>query len=85
MAEVEIGKITHYFGKINVAIVELTDELEVGDTIHVTGHTSDWTQTVDSMQIEHDDVDKAGPGDSVGLRVTGHGREHDAVFKVTED
>ena len=83
MPEEEIGRITHFFNKISVAAIELTGNLEVGDTIHVKGHTSDWTQTVDSMQIEHDSVQKAGPGDSVGVKVEGHAHEHDHVYKVT--
>lgn len=84
MPEVEVGKVTHYFNKIGVAAIVLTGDLSVGDTIRVKGHTSDWTQNVDSMQIEHDSVDKAGPGDSVGIKVEGHAHEHDIVFKVTD-
>jgi len=84
MPEQEIGKIAHYFNKIGVAALELTGVLSVGDTIHVKGHTSDWTQAVGSMQIEHDMVEKAGPGDSVGLKVEGHAHEHDVVYKVTD-
>jgi len=83
--EKQVGRITHYYSKINVAAVELEDELKVGDTIHVKGHTSDWIQEVGSMQIEHDAVEKAGPGDVVGLRVDGHAREHDIVYKIVED
>jgi putative protease len=83
--EKQVGRITHYFGKIGVAAIELEDELRVGDTIHVKGHTSDWTQEVSSMQIEHDEVDKAGPGDVIGIKVDGHAREHDVVYKVTAD
>ncbi|MFW6158059.1 MAG: type II toxin-antitoxin system HicB family antitoxin [Planctomycetota bacterium] len=85
MAEKKIGRVTHYFGNINVAAIELEDELNVGDTIHIKGHTSDWTQPVDSMQIEHDSVESAGKGDSIGIKVTDHAREHDEVFKVVED
>ena len=84
MPEQEIGKIAHYFNKIGVAALELTGDLSVGDTIHVKGHTSDWTQAVGSIQIEHDMVEKAGPGDSVGLKVEGHAHEHDVVYKVTD-
>lgn len=84
MPEVEVGKITHYFNKIGVAAIVLTGDLSVGDTIRVKGHTSDWTQSVDSMQIEHDSVDEAGPGDSVGIKVEGHAHEHDIVFRVTD-
>jgi translation elongation factor EF-1alpha len=83
--EKQVGRITHFFGKIGVAAIELEDELKVGDTIHVKGHTSDWTQDVSSMQIEHERVEKAGPGDVIGIRVDGHAREHDVVYKVMED
>lgn len=83
--EKQVGRITHYFGKPGVAAVELEDELKVGDTIHIKGHTSDWTQEVASMQIEHESVEVAGPGDEVGIKVKGHAREHDLVYKVVED
>jgi putative protease len=84
MPEVEIGRITHYFNKIGVAAIELSDKLEVGDVIHVKGHTSDFKQDVSSMQIEHESVEAAGPGDSVGMKVEGHAHEHDTVYKVVE-
>ena len=80
--EVTVGKVTHYFTRISVAIVELTDELNVGDEIHIKGHTSDFSQTVDSMQLEHQDVPSAKSGDAIGLKVIEHAREGDEVFKV---
>ncbi len=83
--EKQVGRVTHFFGKIGVAAIELEDELRVGDTIHVKGHSSDWTQEVTSIQIEHDEVESGGPGDVVGIKVDGHAREHDVVFKVTAD
>lgn len=83
--EKQVGKITHYFSKPGVAAVELEDSLKVGDTIHIKGHTSDWTQSVESMQIEHDQVEEAGPGDDIGIKVEDHAREHDIVYKVTEE
>ncbi|MBN1394734.1 MAG: hypothetical protein JW959_06895 [Pirellulales bacterium] len=85
MAEVELGKITHYFSKIGVAAIEITqDTLRVGDTIHVKGHTSDFTQKIDSMQIDNQPVAEATAGQSIGTRVKEHAREHDLVFKVVE-
>jgi putative protease len=85
MTEKKIGKITHYFGKISVGIIELTDDsLSVGDTIHVKGHTSDFTQKVDSMQIEHQNVPKAEIGQSIGIKVIAHAHEHDVVYKIIE-
>lgn len=84
MAEQKIGFVTHYFGKIGVAALKITaGELSVGDRIHVKGHTSDFTQTVDSMQIEHASVDVARIGDEVALKTTDYVRENDEVFKVT--
>jgi putative protease len=81
--EVEIGHITHYFGKIQVAAIELSEgELSVGDTIHIKGHTSDFTQRIDSMQIDNESVDHAKRGQSVGIRVSEHARKHDKVYKV---
>jgi putative protease len=85
MAEQKIGRVTHYFGHIQVAAIELEGELKVGDTIHVKGHTSDFTQPVDSMQIEHESVESAGKGDSIGIKVVEHAREHDDVYKVVAD
>ena len=82
--EKEAGKITHYFTNIGVAVIELSDELSVGDTIHLKGATSDFTQKVESMQIERQPVRKAGKGESVGLKVTDHAREGDKVYKVIE-
>ena len=85
MAEVELGKITHYFSKIGVAAIEIThDTLRVGDTIRVKGHTSDFLQKIDSMQIDGQSVSEATIGQSVGLRVKDHAREHDQVFKLVE-
>lgn len=85
MAEVEIGRISHYYGKIGVAAIELDKGgLSVGDTIRIKGHTTDLTQTIDSIQIEHESVESATQGQAVGVQVSDHVREHDAVFKVTE-
>jgi len=85
MAEEEIGKVTHYFGKIQVAAIEITSgALSVGDTIHVKGHTSDFTQTVDSMELDGKSVDQATPGQAVGIKVVQHARQHDTVYKVTD-
>ncbi len=85
MAEEEIGKVSHYFSKAGVAAIEITQGfLAVGETIRVKGHTSDFTQKVDSIQIDRLPVEKAVPGQSVGIKVVQHAREHDVVYKVTE-
>ncbi len=85
MAEVEIGKVTHYFGKIGVAAIEITHgSLSVGDAIHIKGHTSDFTQQIESMQIDNQPVETATAGQTVGLKVVEHAREHDTVYKVVD-
>ena len=82
MQEQEIGKITHYYGNISVGIIELSDVLKVGDNIHIKGHTSDFTQSIDSMQIEHNNVTEAKVGDLVGIRVAQKVHPHDKVYRV---
>jgi putative protease len=80
-----VGKITHYFGKIEVGIVEITKGgLAVGDKIHLKGATTDFEQGIKSMQIEHEQVDKAKKGDVIGLKVKDKVREGDEVYKVVE-
>ncbi len=80
-----IGKITHYFGKISVGIIKIENgELNIGDTIHIKGHTSDFTQTISSMQIEHEQIQKAKKGDDIGIKVDEKVHEHDEVYLVTE-
>lgn len=86
MAEERIGTVTHYFSKPQVAAIDITDgQISVGDTIHIVGHTSDFTQPVKSMQIEHESVQSAKPGDKIGIQVIEHAREHDKVYRVTPD
>jgi putative protease len=77
-----IGKISHYYKNINVGIIELGDELAVGDKIRIKGASTDFEQAVDSMQIEHEAVEKAGAGKGVGIKVSEKVREGDQVFKV---
>jgi putative protease len=85
MEEKKVGEIIKFFGKINVAAIRLTEgSLKVGDTIHIVGHTTDVTQTIDSMQIENKNVQEAGPGADLGIKVSGRAREHDVVYKVVE-
>jgi translation initiation factor IF-2 len=81
--EQKLGLVTHYFGHLQVAAIELTDgELKTGDTIHIKGKTSDFTQRVESMQVEHKSVEKAAKGQVVGLRVEDYVRVHDTVYKT---
>jgi putative protease len=83
--EEEIGRVTHYFPKIGVAVIEITaGSLKVGETIHIKGHTSDFTQPVESLQQEHLSVPEAKKGGSFGMKVKEHVREGDRVYKVKE-
>jgi len=77
-----VGKITHYYQKIGVAIVELEDALSVGDMIEISGPNTNLTQSVDSMQIEHENVQQAKKGTSIGLKVSDRVKENDVVYKV---
>ena len=77
-----IGKVTHYYSKIDVAIVELEDDLQQGDQISIEGATTNIQQTVDSMQIEHEAVKNAHRGDAIGLKVPDKVRPGDVVYKV---
>jgi putative protease len=80
--EKEVGHVTHYYTNIGVAVIELTDTLKTGQTIHIKGATTDFTQPVDSMQIEHKAVPEAKKGQSIGMKVKEHVREHDKVLVV---
>ena len=76
-----IGRVTHYFGHLSVAAVSLTEPLTVGETIHIHGHTTDVIETVTSMEIDHQPVERAGPGDDVAINVREHVREHDLIYR----
>lgn len=77
-----VGKISHFFGNISVAVIELSGTLKEGDKIKIKGATSDFEQKVASMQIEHETVDEAKKGQSIGLKVKKHARQNDVVYKV---
>ena len=84
MKEQEIGYVSKYFGQISVAAIEITaGKLSVGDTIHIKGHTTDLKEEVKSMQIEHDAVESAKKGDSIGVQVSDKIRRKDKVFKLS--
>jgi len=83
VTEEPIGKITHYFAHIGVAAATLTGELAVGDRIRVKGHTTDLTETVESLEIEHQKVERAAPGADVAFKVSEKVRAGDQVFRVT--
>ena len=81
--EMQVGKVTHYFPKISVAVVEVTaGSIKAGDEIHIKGHTTDFRQKVASMQVEHDKIELAEPGISIGMKVDEPVRDHDLVYKA---
>ena len=77
-----IGKVIHYFDKIQVAVINLIAPLKVGDTIRIVGGDVDFEQTVDSMEVEHEKIDKAKKGDEVGMKVSQKIRDGYRVYKV---
>jgi len=76
----EIGKITHYFDKIKVAVVEMTSGIKLGDKIRIKGFTTDFSQEVKSMQLEHKKIKEAKNGQAIGLKVEQEVKEHDRVY-----
>jgi len=78
----EVGRVSHFFTKISVAVIELTSTLSVGDRIVIKGPTTDFEQTINSMQIEHENVKVAKAGQSIGLKVDERVRENDTVYKI---
>jgi len=84
MAEEKVGKIVKFFAKPSVAALEITDgALSVGDRIRIKGHTTDFEDTITSMQEENNPVEKAVPGQMIGIKVKERVREHDIVYIVT--
>lgn len=80
MAPKQLATVTHYFDHIGVAVLNIKQKLRVGDTIHIQGNSTDFTQTVDSMQIEHKPVEQAKPGDDVAMKVAQKVHPNDKVF-----
>jgi len=81
--EEAIGTVSHYYSHLGVAIVQINKgKLKTGDTIHIKGHSADFTQPVESMEYEHQHIDQAEAGQNIGLRVKDHTREHDIVYLV---
>lgn len=81
MEWVQIGRVIHYYSKISVAIIELSDDLKTGEQIKIVGPKTEFEQEVKSMQVEHQNIDAAKSGDQVGLKVKEKAREGDAVFR----
>lgn len=83
--ETKIGHITHYYDRISVAVLSLSDRLNIGDKVYISGHTTDFIQEVTSMEIEHQKVTSVGPGDEVALKVIEPVRKGDAIYKIIEE
>ena len=83
--EIRIGTVTHYYNRISVAVLELSGELKVGDKILIMGRTTDFTQVVTSMEIEHRKMQAVMPGMEVALKVADTVRSGDEVYKIVED
>jgi translation initiation factor IF-2 len=84
MQEQEIGVVDHFFGKISVGMIVLSGELKVGDTIHIKGKQADFSQKIESMRIEFDNVNEAKNGDKVGIKVAQPVHAQDKVYKVVD-
>lgn len=80
----KIGKVTHYYDKIGVAVVDLEDNLTVGATIKISGHDNEFTQTVSSIQIEHQELNAGKKGQTIGLKIDQPVKEGDQIFLITE-
>jgi hypothetical protein len=85
VTETKVGVITHYFGKPGVAVIKATvAPIAVGDRIHIKGHTTDHTQMIESLQIQHQPVPRIEIGQDAGMKVGAHVHEHDDVFRATD-
>jgi putative protease len=85
MKEEQIGEITHFFPHIPAGVIKIKKELKVGDTIHIKGHTTDLTQTIDSMQIDNAPVKEGKKGDDIAIKLKERVRINDLVYKVIEE
>jgi translation elongation factor EF-1alpha len=80
----KVGEVTHYFTKIGVAVIDVTAPIKVGDRIAVKGMTTNFEQTVDSMQIEGKNIEEAKRGDDIGMKVADRVRMGDVVYRLVE-
>ncbi len=86
MTEQLVGTVTHYFNGPRVAVVQVTEgDLRLGDKLHFAGHTTDFTETVTSMEVDHRKIEQANPSDEIAIKVIERARPHDQVFKVVSD
>lgn len=83
--EIEIGKVTHYYNHLGVAALSLVGGLKLGDKIHILGHTTDFTQRITSMEVNHHTVLWVKPGDNMALRIIQPVHVHDTVYRIVEE
>jgi len=80
MGEKEIGEVSTYFSHVGVAAIKLSGKVKIGDRIHIKGHTTDFEQLIDGMQIDKKEVKEAGKGDEIGIKSNDRVRPSDKVF-----
>lgn len=80
-----IGEVTHFFGKISVAVLNLTKDLKVGDSVHFLGRNTDFQQEIHSMEIDHEPMTEVSAGDDVAVKVSQRVRRGDSVFRITPE
>jgi putative protease len=80
MSEKKLGVVTHYFNHLGVGIVKTSSPLKVGDKVHVKGHTTDFKQSINEMQLNHKSIDEAKKGQEVGIKIKEHVREGDELY-----
>lgn len=84
MEEKEIGIIEKYFSHVGVGVIKLSSDIKIGDIIHIKGHTTDFSQKIESMQIEHNSITQASSGDIIGVKVKDRVRPGDKVYRIIE-
>ncbi len=82
--EAKIGEVTHYYSQISVAVIQLSGDLKIGERISIIGHTTEFSQTVESMQVNHQAIDSASAGDEIALKVWDYVRRGDLVYREVE-
>ncbi len=82
--ETRIGEVTHYYSQISVAVIQLSGDLKIGERISIIGHTTEFSQTVESMQVNHQAIDSASAGDEIALKVWDYVRRGDLVYREVE-
>ncbi len=80
-----IGEVNHFYNRIGVVVIDLSDSLQVGDQVHFFGRSTDFRQMVQSMQIEHQSISGAGKGQEIAMKIERRVRNHDKVYKLTND